>query len=113
LITSFVSTKRVILAGLLGIDKQSLNSYTLVIHIITGDIMETIAKPKKWGNSIGIIIPRNILEAESITLDDELIVHVEKKEDFDKKKLMKEGYIEMKEESEIVNKEWESADFGS
>ncbi|MFH0836810.1 MAG: AbrB/MazE/SpoVT family DNA-binding domain-containing protein [Candidatus Aenigmatarchaeota archaeon] len=75
--------------------------------------METVTKAKKWGNSIGVVIPKGIIEAESISLDDDLIIHVEKREDSDKKKLMKEGYIEMKKETETINKEWESADFNS
>jgi len=61
--------------------------------------METVAKPKKWGNSIGIIIPKEIIEEQKITLDDELVLRIEKKKDKEKAKLMKEGYIEMAEES--------------
>ena len=72
--------------------------------------METIAKPKKWGNSIGVIIPKELVEKENITLDDELILHIEKKKDKEKSKLMKEGYIEMRDELKRINKEWEQAD---
>ncbi|HLC77359.1 MAG TPA: AbrB/MazE/SpoVT family DNA-binding domain-containing protein [archaeon] len=72
--------------------------------------METVAKPKKWGNSIGIIIPKEIIEEQKITLDDELVLRIEKKKDKEKAKLMKEGYIEMAEESKKINKEWEKAD---
>lgn len=73
--------------------------------------METVVKPKKWGNSIGIIIPKEIIEKEEITLKDELVVYVEKKKKLDKKRLMKEGYIEMKSDMELINKEWEKADY--
>ena len=73
--------------------------------------METIVRPKKWGNSIGIIIPKEIIEKEDITLKDELVIYVEKKKKLDKKKLMKEGYIEMKKDLELINKEWEKADY--
>ncbi len=73
--------------------------------------MEVIAKPKKWGNSIGVIIPKEIVEKEKITMKDELVLHIEKKKDKEKAKLMKEGYLEMKEEIKKVNKEWESADY--
>ena len=77
--------------------------------------METITRPKKWGNSIGIIntntIPKIVLEQEEITLEDELIVHIEKRDNVNKKKLMKEGYVEMKNDLEKINKEWEVADF--
>ncbi|MBI2076095.1 MAG: AbrB/MazE/SpoVT family DNA-binding domain-containing protein [Candidatus Aenigmarchaeota archaeon] len=73
--------------------------------------METVVKPKKWGNSIGIIIPKEIIEKEDITLKDELVVYVEKKKKLDKKRLMKEGYLEMKKDLEAINKEWEKADY--
>lgn len=73
--------------------------------------MEVITKPKKWGNSVGVIIPKAILEKEKITLKDEVIIHIEKKKNKEKYKLMKEGYLEMKEELERINKEWESADY--
>jgi antitoxin component of MazEF toxin-antitoxin module len=72
--------------------------------------MEVVAKPKKWGNSVGFIIPKDILDSEKITLDDELIICIEKKSDKEKTDLMKEGYIEMGEESAKINKEWERAD---
>ena len=42
--------------------------------------METIRKPKRWGNSLGITIPKEIIEKEGITLKDELIVDIRKKE---------------------------------
>ena len=73
--------------------------------------METVVRPKKWGNSIGIIIPKEIVEKEDITLKDELVIYVEKKKKLDKKQLMKEGYIEMKKDLELINKEWEKADY--
>lgn len=72
--------------------------------------MEVVAKPKKWGNSIGIIIPKEIIERDKITLDDELILRIEKKKDKEKARLMKEGYIEMGEDTKKINKEWEKAD---
>ena len=42
--------------------------------------METIRKPKRVGNSLGITIPKEIIEKEGITLKDELIVDIRKKE---------------------------------
>ena len=72
--------------------------------------METTVKPKKWGNSIGVIIPKEIIEQENITLEDELILHIEKKKNREKTKLMKEGYIEMQAETKKINKEFEKAD---
>ncbi|MBI4174643.1 MAG: AbrB/MazE/SpoVT family DNA-binding domain-containing protein [Candidatus Aenigmarchaeota archaeon] len=41
--------------------------------------METTTKPRKWGNSLGITIPKEIVEKEGITLRDELIVDIKKK----------------------------------
>ena len=72
--------------------------------------METVAKPKKWGNSIGVIIPKEIVEQQNITLKDELILHIEKKKDREKSKLLAEGYIEMRGELIKLNKEFEKAD---
>ena len=43
--------------------------------------MEIITKPKKWGNSLGITIPKNIVEKEKISLKDELIVDIKRKID--------------------------------
>ncbi|MFA4819599.1 MAG: AbrB/MazE/SpoVT family DNA-binding domain-containing protein [Candidatus Aenigmatarchaeota archaeon] len=72
--------------------------------------METIARAKKWGNSIGVIIPNEIVEQQNISSDDELILTVEKKNDRERTRLMKEGYTEMANESKKINKEWEKAD---
>ncbi len=72
--------------------------------------METISRAKRWGNSIGVIIPNEIIELEDIDVNDELILHIEKKKNKEKAKLMKEGYIEMAEDSKKINKEWEKAD---
>lgn len=72
--------------------------------------MEIITRPKKWGNSIGVVIPKEAIESGKITLRDELVLHVEKKSDKEKVALMKEGYLEMAEELKNVNKEWEIVD---
>lgn len=72
--------------------------------------MEVTAKPKKWGNSIGVIIPKEIVKKKRITIKDELVLRIEKKKDKEKLKLMREGYLEMKEELKKTNKEWEKAD---
>ena len=72
--------------------------------------METIAKSKKWGNSLGVIIPKEVVEEQNILLGDELILHIEKKSNKEKAKLMKEGYLEMKEQLKSTSKEWEPAD---
>lgn len=73
--------------------------------------MEVTVKPKTWGNSLGIIIPKQIIRQEKITVKDELIIHIEKIKDKEKAKLMKEGYLEMGQELTKVNEEWEKADY--
>lgn len=40
--------------------------------------MEIITKPKKWGNSLGLIIPKKVVERENITEATELIVNIKK-----------------------------------
>ena len=73
--------------------------------------MEVIARPKRWGNSIGIIIPRDVIKNEAISMNDVLVLTIEKKSDRERELLMKEGYLEMLEELKKVNKEWEKADY--
>ncbi|MBI4167904.1 MAG: hypothetical protein HY515_03015 [Candidatus Aenigmarchaeota archaeon] len=73
--------------------------------------MDVVAKPKRWGNSMGVIIPNEIVKTNKITLRDELIIHIEKKSVKERRALMKEGYVEMKEELKKVNKEWEKIDY--
>ena len=43
--------------------------------------MEAIIKPRRWGNSLGITIPKQVVEEEGITLKDELVVAIKKKID--------------------------------
>jgi antitoxin component of MazEF toxin-antitoxin module len=43
--------------------------------------METICRPKKWGNSLGITIPKEIVEKERITVKDELVIDIRKAQD--------------------------------
>ena len=74
-------------------------------------VMEAVVRPKKWGNSLGIIIPNELVEKEGITLRDELIIRVEKKKKVDKKWLMKEGYQEMHCDLASINEEWAPADY--
>jgi len=40
--------------------------------------MEFIAKPREWGNSLGITIPKQIVEAERLNKGVELIINVKK-----------------------------------
>lgn len=41
--------------------------------------METKARTKEWGNSLGIIIPKEIVRKENLKKDDEVIINITKK----------------------------------
>lgn len=41
--------------------------------------MKIVTKPKKWGNSLGIVIPKEIIKKEAITSDTEVSIEIEKK----------------------------------
>jgi antitoxin component of MazEF toxin-antitoxin module len=41
--------------------------------------METIAKLKKWGNSLGIVIPIEAIKSKNLNEGDEVVVTVQKK----------------------------------
>ena len=43
--------------------------------------MEVKVKARKFGGSIGIIIPREVIEKERINVDDDLEINIEKKAD--------------------------------
>ncbi|MBI2043161.1 AbrB/MazE/SpoVT family DNA-binding domain-containing protein [Candidatus Pacearchaeota archaeon] len=40
--------------------------------------MKIITKPKQWGNSLGIILPKEMVRRESITKETEITVEIEK-----------------------------------
>lgn len=74
--------------------------------------MEIITKPKRWGNSLGIILPKKIVEEKNITIDTEVIIEIKKenslKEVFG---LLKDSKIdaqkfkdELREEEELAEK---------
>ena len=44
---------------------------------------EILAKVKSWGNSLGIIIPSDIVKKDGIKPDDDVIVRIEKKHDIE------------------------------
>jgi antitoxin component of MazEF toxin-antitoxin module len=73
-------------------------------------IVEVTTKPKKWGNSLGVIIPKEIIDKENITIEDEVIMNIEKKKNKEKADLMKKGYIEMSDGLKKLNREWSKAD---
>jgi antitoxin component of MazEF toxin-antitoxin module len=41
--------------------------------------METIVKTKKWGNSVGIVLPSDLIKEEKIKPGDQVILSIEKK----------------------------------
>ena len=43
--------------------------------------MQTVVKSRKWGNSVGIAIPNEIVERERIKPGEELIVDIRRKRD--------------------------------
>ena len=53
--------------------------YNLVIHKHGDDIMQVFeTHPKKWGNSLGVVIPKEILDNEGVAEDDEVTVMIMK-----------------------------------
>ncbi len=42
-------------------------------------VVEISCKTKKWGSSIGIIIPKDIVDKERIKLGDKIIVEIKKR----------------------------------
>ena len=46
--------------------------------------MAVEVKIKKWGNSMGILLPRAIIEKENLNENDEIIINVVKKADLRK-----------------------------
>jgi len=68
--------------------------------------METKAIVKEWGNSLGIIIPKEIARKEDLKVNDEIVVDIIKKKDlmdlFGSLKF-KKGSQELKDEA---RKEW-------
>lgn len=43
--------------------------------------MEAIVRPREWGNSLGITLPKEIVEKERIRVNDELVIDIRKKQD--------------------------------
>ena len=63
--------------------------------------MEIKVKPRHWGNSLGIVIPREVVESENITEKDELIVEIRKKKDVEKIKALF-GKLKFKEDTQKI-----------
>ena len=49
------------------------------IIILNGDTMVTEAKIRTWGNSLGIVIPQDLVNELGITAGEEIILDVQKK----------------------------------
>ena len=43
--------------------------------------METISKLRKWGNSFGVLVPKELVKKENFRLNEEVVVKLEKKND--------------------------------
>ena len=46
--------------------------------------METVSKIRKWGNSFGVLVPKELLKKENFKVNEEVIIKVEKKKDISK-----------------------------
>ena len=46
--------------------------------------METISKIRKWGNSFGILVPKELIKKENFKVNEEVVVKLEKKKDISK-----------------------------
>ena len=46
--------------------------------------METTSKIRKWGNSFGVLVPKDLIEKENFKLNEEVVVKLEKKRDISK-----------------------------
>ena len=46
--------------------------------------METISKIRKWGNSFGVLVPKELIRKENFKVNEEVVVKVEKKTDISK-----------------------------
>ena len=44
------------------------------------DVTETIVKTKKWGNSVGLILPADFVKQQHIHPGEELVIGVKKKQ---------------------------------
>lgn len=64
--------------------------------------MAVQVKTRQWGNSIGIVIPRQTVERLNIRADEEIVVEIHKKHN-----VLKElwGAFKLKKSTEIILKE--------
>lgn len=63
---------------------------------------------KKWGNSMGIILPKNLVETQHLKENDKIIIQVVKKADFsDIFGLLKKRKMSGQEFKDMVRKGWD------
>ena len=43
--------------------------------------METISIIRKWGNSFGVLVPKELIKKENLKVNEEVVVKLEKKKD--------------------------------
>ncbi len=71
--------------------------------------MEIKAIAKRWGSSIGVIIPKDVVEAKRIKENDEIIIEIVKKADIsDIFGLVKKRKMSGQNFKDMVRKGWES-----
>ena len=64
-------------------------------------------KPRHWGNSLGIVIPKEVVEKEGITTKDELVIEIRKKKDVEKIKALF-GKFKFREDTQKIKDEMRS-----
>ncbi len=70
--------------------------------------MITSVKPKKWGNSIGIVLPKEFVEKENIEENKEILIRVIKKADLsDIFGLVKNRKLSGQKMKNLSREEWE------
>ncbi|MBI2667953.1 AbrB/MazE/SpoVT family DNA-binding domain-containing protein [Candidatus Woesearchaeota archaeon] len=69
--------------------------------------MESKARVKEWGNSLGIIIPREVAKKENLKPDDEVIIEIIKKRKIkDIFGSLKEWKIDSQKMKDELRKDW-------
>ncbi len=46
--------------------------------------METVSKIRRWGNSYGVLVPKQLIEEKNLSEGDEVVITLEKKADLSK-----------------------------
>ena len=67
--------------------------------------MEAKAKLKRWGNSFGIVIPKEIVEKEGLREGEEVEITVRKTTDI-RRLFGKYPFLDLQEEKEKMRKGW-------